>query len=42
MKFAAFALAGSSALEDPSVIYKRMVEFAQEAELLGYDSVWFA
>ena len=42
MKFAAFALAGSSALEEPAVIFKRMVEFAQEAEELGYDSVWFA
>ena len=42
MKFAAFALAGSSAVEEPDVIFRRMVEFAQEAEELGYDSVWFA
>jgi len=42
VKFAAFALAGSSAVEEPDVIFRRMVEFAQEAEKLGYDSVWFA
>ena len=42
MKFSAFALAGSAAVEEPEVIFRRIVEFAQEAESLGYDSVWFA
>jgi alkanesulfonate monooxygenase SsuD/methylene tetrahydromethanopterin reductase-like flavin-dependent oxidoreductase (luciferase family) len=42
MQFAAFALAGSSAREDPEVIFKRVVEYAIEAEELGYDAVWFA
>ncbi len=42
MKFSAFALAGSSAVEEPEVIFRGIVEFAQEAESLGYDSVWFA
>ena len=28
MQFAAFALAGSSAREDPEVIFKRVVEYA--------------
>jgi len=42
MKFAAFALAGSSAVEAPDVVLGRVIEYAQEAEELGYDSVWFA
>lgn len=42
MQFAAFALAGSSAREDPEVIFKRVIEYAIEAEELGYDAVWFA
>ena len=42
MQFAAFALAGSSAREDPEVIFRRIVEYAIEAEELGYDAVWFA
>ena len=42
MQFAAFALAGSSAREDPEVIFRRIVEYAIEAEELGYDSIWFA
>ena len=42
MQFAAFALAGSSAREDPEVIFRRIVEYAIEAEQLGYDAVWFA
>ena len=42
MQFTAFALAGSSAREEPEVIYRRVVEYAIEAERLGYDAVWFA
>ena len=42
MQFTAFALAGSSAREDPEVIFRRVVEYAIEAEQLGYDAVWFA
>jgi alkanesulfonate monooxygenase SsuD/methylene tetrahydromethanopterin reductase-like flavin-dependent oxidoreductase (luciferase family) len=42
MQFAAFALAGSSAREEPEVIFRRIIEYAVEAEKLGYDAVWFA
>lgn len=42
MEFAAFALGGSSQREPADVIFRRLVEFAQSAEDLGYDAVWFA
>lgn len=42
MQFAAFALGGSSAREDPELVYRRVIEYAIAAEALGYDAVWFA
>jgi alkanesulfonate monooxygenase SsuD/methylene tetrahydromethanopterin reductase-like flavin-dependent oxidoreductase (luciferase family) len=42
MQFAAFFLAGSPSREDPETVFRRMARFAQDADELGYDSIWFA
>ena len=42
MRFGAFFLAGSPAHEEPSVVFKRVMQFAQDAEECGLDSVWLA
>lgn len=42
MQFGAFFLAGSPTHEEPSVVFKRVMQFAQDAEECGLDSVWLA
>lgn len=42
MQFAAFFLAGSPEREEPADVYRRLIMYAQEAETLGFDSIWFA
>ncbi|MEX2230205.1 MAG: LLM class flavin-dependent oxidoreductase [Dehalococcoidia bacterium] len=42
MQFAAFFLAGSPEREAPADVYRRLIAYAQEAETLGFDSIWFA
>ncbi len=42
MEFGTFFLAGSSTREESSVVFKRLNQFVQDSEELGYDSVWFA
>ncbi len=42
MQFGAFFLAGSPGREESSVVFKRLRQFVQDSEELGFDSVWFA
>lgn len=42
MNFGAFFLLGSPSMLPSDVMYRRVIEWAQLAEDLGYDSVWFA
>ncbi|MPZ98592.1 MAG: LLM class flavin-dependent oxidoreductase [Dehalococcoidia bacterium] len=42
MHFSAFYLGGSPTREAPETVFRRVVQYAQDAEELGYDSVWFA
>ncbi len=42
MQYSAFYLAGSPTREEPATVLRRAIEYAQEAEALGFDSVWFA
>lgn len=42
MRFSAFFLAGSPEREEASTVFRRLITFVQEAERLGYDSLWFA
>lgn len=42
MQFGAFFLAGSPAREESSVVFRRLRQFVQDTEELGFDSVWFA
>ena len=42
MQFGAFFLAGSPGREESSAVFKRLRQFVQDSEELGFDSVWFA
>jgi alkanesulfonate monooxygenase SsuD/methylene tetrahydromethanopterin reductase-like flavin-dependent oxidoreductase (luciferase family) len=42
MQFGAFFLLGSPRLRPADEMYRRVLDWAQLAERLGYDSVWFA
>ena len=42
MQFGAFFLAGAPGREDASSVFKRLVQLTQDAEELGFDSIWIA
>ena len=42
MQFGAFLLAGAPGRENASTVFARLVRFAQDAEELGFDSIWIA
>jgi alkanesulfonate monooxygenase SsuD/methylene tetrahydromethanopterin reductase-like flavin-dependent oxidoreductase (luciferase family) len=42
MNFGAFFLSGSAESEDPKAVFDRLAEYIVSAEILNFDSLWFA